>query len=173
MTTSTDRIEKKILLKAPRERVWRAISDANQFGYWFGVRFEGAFAEGAQLTGRIVPTQVDAEIAAMQKPYEGTPFSFIVDRIEPMTRIAFRWHPYAIEAGADYSQEPMTSILFELADAEGGILLTISESGFDRIPLARRAEAFAANDGGWEAQTRLVEKFLALPASALPAGMAP
>ncbi|MGH8443874.1 MAG: SRPBCC family protein [Solimonas sp.] len=161
--SSTDRIEKKILLKAPLERVWRAISDAQQFGYWFGVDFDGAFVEGRTLSGRIACTRVDAEVAEMQRPYEGTPFAFRVESIEPMRRIAFRWHPYAIEKGVDYSQEPMTLIEFILADADGGILLTISESGFDRIPLARRAQAFAANDGGWEAQTKLVAKFLALP----------
>ena len=164
--SSTDRIEKRVLLHAPRERVWRAVSDAQQFGTWFGVRFDGAFTAGRTLTGRISPTQVDAAVAAMQKPYEGLPFAFHVERIEPMQRIAFRWHPYAVEAGIDYEKEPMTLIEFVLADAEGGILLTITESGFDRIPLARRARAFAANEGGWEAQTRLVAQYLALPEQA-------
>ncbi len=160
---NTDRIEKKILLRAPRERVWRAISDSSQFGTWFGVDFDGPFVDGARLTGRIVPTKVDAEVAKLQQPHAGKPFEFTVDRIEPMQRFSFRWHPYAVEPGVDYSKEPMTLVEFVLADAAGGILLTITESGFDRIPLARRAQAFAANEGGWEKQTQLIEKYLALP----------
>jgi uncharacterized protein YndB with AHSA1/START domain len=138
---SRDRIEKKILLRAPRERVWRT--------------------QGARLTGKITPTTVDAEVAKMQEPYAGKAFDFTVERIEPMQRISFRWHPYAVEPGVDYSKEPITLIEFELAEAAGGILLKISESGFDQIPLARRAKAFKANEGGWEIQTHLIEKYLA------------
>lgn len=158
---TTDRIEKKILLQAPRARVWAAISDATQFGTWFGVRFDGPFVAGARLTGRIVPTSVDAEVAKLQKPHEGKAFEFVVDRIAPMSRFSFRWHPYAVEPGVDYAKEPMTLVVFELAAVPGGTLLMISESGFDQIPLARRAKAFSANDGGWAAQTRLIEKYLA------------
>lgn len=158
---STDRIEKQILLRAPRERVWRAISDAKEFGLWFGVTFDGPFAEGARLTGKITPTTADAEVAKMQEPYAGKAFEFTVERIEPMRRISFRWHPHAGEPGVDYSKEPTTLIEFELQEAAGGILLKISESGFDRIPLDRRAKAFKANEGGWELQTRCIEKYLA------------
>jgi uncharacterized protein YndB with AHSA1/START domain len=160
MNTSTDRIEKQVLLKAPRERVWQAVSDSRHFGTWFGVEFDGPFVEGERLTGRIVPTRVDDEVAAMQKPYEGTPFEWQVDRIEPMRRISFRWHPFGVDKSVDPG-EPMTLIVFELHDAPGGILLTVSESGFDRLPPERRARAFAANEGGWTHQMRLVEKYLA------------
>ncbi len=158
---STDRIEKTVILKAPRERVWRAVSDAAEFGRWFGVAFDGAFAAGKSVTGRIVPTTVDDEVAKMQKPYEGMAFAFEVASLEPMRRIAFRWHPFAIEKGVDYSQEPMTDIVFELEEVPDGTRLTIIESGFDRIPIARRAKAFAANDRGWEKQVELLGKFLA------------
>lgn len=158
---STDRIEKQILLRAPRERVWRAISDAWEFGLWFGVAFDGPFVEGARLTGKITPTTVDADVAKMQEPHAGTPFEWTVQRIEPMTRISFRWHPFAIDPAVDYSKEPTTLIEFELLDAPGGILLKISESGFDQIPLSRRAKAFTANERGWEIQTTLIEKYLA------------
>lgn len=161
MTSDTDRIRKRILLRAPRERVWRAISDSKEFGSWFGVDFDGAFAPGARITGKIVPTKVDPEVAKMQEPYAGMAFDFTVERIEPMRLFSFRWHPFAIEPGVDYSKEPMTLIVFELEDAPGGTMLTITESGFDRIPLARRAKAFAANEQGWELQTRLIEKYLA------------
>jgi uncharacterized protein YndB with AHSA1/START domain len=163
---NTDRIEKTVLLRASRERVWRAISDAGEFGTWFGVAFDGPFAEHARLTGRIVPTKVDAEVAKKQEPHAGMPFEFVVGRIEPMDRISFQWHPFAIEPGVDYSQEPMTLIVFALEDVDGGTRLTITETGFDRIPIARRAKAFAANDGGWTEQARLVQIYLASHADA-------
>lgn len=155
-----DRIEKKIHLRASLQRVWAAIADAEQFGTWFGVAFDGPFVAGTRVTGRIKPTQVDLDVAALQKPYEGTQFEFVVERIEPMRMIAFRWHPYAVEPGIDYTQEPMTLIMFELEPTADGVLLTICESGFDRIPLERRAKAFAANEGGWTKQTQLIEKYL-------------
>jgi uncharacterized protein YndB with AHSA1/START domain len=158
---SADRIEKQIFLRAPQERVWRAISNAKEFGSWFGVAFEGPFAEGSRLTGKITPTTVDPEVAKMQEPYAGKAFDWTVERIEPMRRISFRWHPYAVEEGVDYSKEPTTLIEFELSEAAGGVLLKITESGFDQIPLSRRAKAFKANEGGWEIQTRLIEKYLA------------
>ncbi len=161
MTRHTDRIEKKILLRAPRERVWGAVSDARQFGTWFGVEFDGEFVAGARLTGKITPTKVDPEVAKSQQPYSGKAFEIEVDRIEPMRLLSFRWHPFAVEPGLDYSKEPATLVAFELEPAAGGTMLTITESGFDRIPLARRAKAFAANDQGWLAQTKLLEKYLA------------
>jgi len=162
MNANTDRIQKQVVLKAPRERVWGALSEAEQFGTWFGVRFDGPFVEGERLTGKITPTRVDEEVAAMQAPYEGTPFEWIVERIEPMQRIVFRWHPFGIDKSIDYSQEPMTLIMFELHDAADGILLTVTESGFDKLPPERRAKAFAANEGGWTHQMKLIKKYLAL-----------
>lgn len=159
---STDRIEKSTLLAAPLERVWRAVSDAREFGSWFGVAFDGPFEEGARLTGSIVPTTVDAQVAAMQKPYEGKRFELQVERIEPMRRIVFRWHPFAIDPAVDYSKEPATRIEVVLEEAAGGTRLTLTESGFDRIPVERRAQAFQANDGGWSMQMRLVAKWLEL-----------
>jgi len=158
---NTDRIEKRIVLRALLERVWRAISDAGQFGSWFGVAFDGPFVAGARLTGKIVPTTVDAEVAKQQKPYAGMAFEFFVERIEPMRTIEFRWHPFAVEPGVDYSGEPTTRIVFELQPVSDGVLLTVTESGFDQIPLARRAKAFAANDGGWAMQMKLIENYLA------------
>lgn len=162
MKSTTDRIEKQVLLHAPRERVWQAISQAERFGYWFGVEFDGPFVAGARLTGRSVPTQVDAEVAKMQEPYRGVLFEVRVERIEPMTLFSFRWHPYPVEPGSNYAQEPMTLVEFVLRDAPGGTQLTITESGFDQVPPARRAEAFNANDEGWTHQSRLIEKYLQL-----------
>lgn len=160
---NTDQIQKTIVLKAPRVRVWAAVSDSTRFGTWFGVQFDGPFVAGAKMTGRIVPTQVDPEVAKLQEPHVGKPFRIVVEEIEPMNRFAFRWHPAAVDPNTDYSQEPMTLVAFEFADVGGGTLLTITESGFDQIPLERRTKAFQANDGGWTHQTKLIEKYLARP----------
>jgi len=161
--SQTDRIEKTVLLKAPRDRVWRAISDAKEFGSWFGVEFDGPFVAGARVTGKIAPTKVDPKVAKMQEPYAGMQFDFTVDRIEPQRFFSFRWHPFAIDPKVDYSNEPTTLVVFELEDAPGGTMLTITESGFDRIPLERRVKAFQANEQGWTEQIRLVEKYVAQP----------
>jgi uncharacterized protein YndB with AHSA1/START domain len=160
MSSVTDRIEKKITLRAPIARVWRAISDSKEFGTWFGVEFHEPFAAGAHMKGRIVPTKVDPEVARLQKPHEGKAFEITIERVEPERLFSFRWHPYAIDPAVDHSKEPATLVAFELEDVGGSTLLTITESGFDRIPLERRATAFAANDGGWAHQTSNIEKYL-------------
>lgn len=161
MSDDTDRIVKQVLLRAPLARVWQAISDAQRFGTWFGAEFDGGFVAGARLTGRIVPTQVDPDVAAMQAPYAGTPFEISIERIEPMRLLSLRWHPGAVDPGVDYSQEPTTLVAFELEETDEGTRLTITESGFDAIPLARRAEVFEGNRQGWEAQAGLIGKYLA------------
>ncbi len=160
MTAESDRIEKKIFLRAPRQRVWRALTDTEEFGSWFGMRFEAPFKPGAVMRGTIVPTTVDAEVAKLQKDFEGHSFEFIIDRIEPERHFSFRWHPFAVERSVDYSAEPTTLVVFELEEIANGTRLTVTESGFDRIPLARRAKAFAANEQGWGMQIRLIEKYL-------------
>jgi uncharacterized protein YndB with AHSA1/START domain len=140
---STDRIEKNIMLRAPRSRVWRAISTAEEFGTWFRVNLEGAFAEGATIRGKIaIPG------------YEHVTMEVLVERMEPERYFSYRWHPYAVDPATDYSDEPTTLVEFMLEEAEGGTAVTIVESGFDRIPLARRAEAFRMNDGGWSGQIK-------------------
>jgi uncharacterized protein YndB with AHSA1/START domain len=165
MNSTPDRIEKRNVLRAPRERVWRAISDAKQFGDWFGIEFDGDFAAGTRLTGRIAATKVDPDVARLQQPYVGLPVEMHIDRIEPMTLFSFRWHPNAVDRSADYAAEPMTLVEFRLEETEQGTLLMISESGFNSIPLERRAKAFTSNDGGWAHQLKLVEKYLDRPSS--------
>jgi uncharacterized protein YndB with AHSA1/START domain len=158
---STDRIEKKILLRAPRKRIWRALSDSTEFGTWFGMKFDGPFTPGARLRGTIVGTTVDADVAKAQKEHAGIPFEITVDRIEPERLFSFRWHPHAVERGVDYSHEPTTLIVFILEEVANGVMLTVTESGFDQIPLARRAKAFKANEQGWGMVVKLIEKYLA------------
>jgi uncharacterized protein YndB with AHSA1/START domain len=157
---STDRIEKKVLLRAPLKRVWRALSDSTEFGTWFGMKFDGPFAPGATLHGVIVPTTVNAEVAKAQKEHEGKAFEITIERMEPERLFSFRWHPFAVEPGVDYSAEPTTLIVFALEEVADGVLLTVTESGFDRIPLARRVKAFTANQQGWTMVVKLIEGYL-------------
>jgi uncharacterized protein YndB with AHSA1/START domain len=159
--SSTDRIVKQVLLRVPRARAWQAIADPDQFGQWFGMRFDGPFVAGTELLARIEPTTVDADVARLQAPHAGLLFLFKVERIEPERLFAFRWHPHAVDAAKDYSAEPSTLVEFSLEDVPEGVRLTVTESGFDAIPLERRATAFEANSEGWRLQTMLIEKFLA------------
>lgn len=154
---TTDRIEKKVLLKAKKSRVWQALTDAKQFGSWFGVKLEGSFTPGARVRGVLGPSSVEAEDKAR---YHGKEVEWLIERIEPERLFSLRWHPFAIEPGTDYSKEPMTLVTFTLEEREGGVLLTVTESGFDGLPLARRAQALKAHDGGWTVQLGRVEKFL-------------
>jgi uncharacterized protein YndB with AHSA1/START domain len=148
--SSTDRIEKKILLRAPRPRVWRALADAKEFGQWFRVALQEPFAEGATVRGRIT-----------YPGYEHMTMEMFIERMEPERLFSYRWHPYAVEPGVDYAAEPTTLVEFHLAESAGGTLLTIVESGFDRIPADRRAEAFRMNDSGWSEQTKNIERHVA------------
>lgn len=153
MTQSTDRIEREILLKAPRARVWRALSNAEEFGNWFGVALKGQrFVTGERTRGQVT-----------YPGYEHLTFDVLVERIEPEKSISFRWHPAAVDAKADYSKEPSTLVVFEIKEAKGGVLLTVVESGFDKIPPARRLEAFRMNSDGWTIQMQNIEKHVATP----------
>src|SRR5262245_52140053 len=125
----TDRIEKKIVLRAARSRVWRALTSAEEFGSWFGVKFTSAFAPGARVTGRVTTPG-----------YENLPFEFTIERMEPERLFSYRWHPYAVKPDVDYSAEPTTLVEFQLEEVAGGTQLTVIESGFDALPLSRRAE---------------------------------
>ena len=161
MTASTDRIEKTVLLKAPLERVWKAISEARQFGTWFGMKLDGEFVAGQRIKGRISPTKVDAEVAKMQEPWDGAACDLLVETVDPMRRFSFRWHPYAVDESREFAAQPSTLVTFELEVVPEGTRLTITESGFDQLPAERRAKAFADNSEGWRIQTTLIGKYLA------------
>ena len=153
MNSSTDRIERKILLKAPRSRVWRALSNAEEFGDWFGVALKGkTFVAGKSVQGQIT-----------YPGYEHVVFDVLIETMELERRLSWRWHPYAIERGVDYSKEPTTLVVFELNEVEGGTLLTVVESGFDSLPPARRLVAFRENSGGWDQQMKNIKKHVATP----------
>lgn len=153
MNTSADSIERKILLKAPRSRVWRALANAEEFGNWFGVSLKGkSFAAGKRVQGQIT-----------YPGYEHVVFDVWIERVEPERVFSWRWHPASVEPGVDYSKEPTTLVVFELKDVEGGTLLSVVESGFDQIPPERRLNAFRMNSQGWEEQTKNIERHVATP----------
>ena len=141
--TDTDRIERSVVINAPRERVWRALADAETFGTWFGVDLKGqAFAPGQRARGPMNGCGHDNVF-----------FDVVVERVDPQRLFSFRWHPYAIEPGVDYAKEDPTLVTFTLKDSPGnGTLLTVVESGFDKVPPQRRLEAFRMNSRGWQVQ---------------------
>ena len=145
-----DRIEKQIELKAPRARVWRALTDHREFSEWFGVNLESAFAAGQ-------PTQGQITIPG----YEHIRLEVEVQEMTPEDYFSYTWHPYAIESGVDYSKEPPTLVEFHLEETAGGTLLKVSESGFKNLPPSRREEAFRMNDRGWAAQLESIAEHVA------------
>ncbi len=151
MSKDTDRIERQVVLKVPRARVWKALTTAEEFGRWFRVRLEGKrFAVGEHVQGYIdLPG------------YEHLVWEVLIERMEPERFFSWRWHPAAIDAGVDYSKEPTTLVEFELRDIDQGTVLTVVESGFDKIPAERRLDAFRLNSGGWETQMVNIEKHVA------------
>jgi len=148
MTASTDRIEKTTLLRATQNRVWRALTDHAQFAAWFGLTLNEPFTVGRTVTG--------------EKTMRGQTFAidFTIDRMDPEELFSYRWHPYAIDPKVDYSREPMTLVEFRLRTVPEGTELTVTETGFDRIPEHRRAEAYRMNTGGWGSQVENLRRYV-------------
>jgi uncharacterized protein YndB with AHSA1/START domain len=147
---SNDRIEKQIELKAPVSRVWRALTDYREFGEWFRVNLEGPFVAGKVAGGYIT-----------WPGYEHLRMEVVVEKIEPERFFSYTWHPYSIDPKVDYSQETPTLVEFTLEKSAKGTLLKVTESGFDKIPSARRAEAFRMNENGWTQQVKNIESHVA------------
>jgi uncharacterized protein YndB with AHSA1/START domain len=145
-----DRIEKRLELKAPVARVWRALTDYREFSAWFGVKLEGPFVPGHAAGGQLI-----------YPGYEHVKLKLVVQKMEPQKRFSFTWHPYALDSRTDYSRETPTLVEFTLEKTASGTLLTVTESGFEHVPAARRAEAFRMNDGGWATQMNNIAKHVA------------
>jgi uncharacterized protein YndB with AHSA1/START domain len=143
----TDRIEKKILLRAPRSRVWRALTDAVEFGSWFRAKLESGFAVGRRVSGRVT-----------YPGYEHLRFEVTIERMDAEQLFSFRWHPAAVDPKQDYSAEPTTLVEFRLEEVADGTMLTVVESGFDRLPAGRRDEAYRMNAQGWATQMENVQR---------------
>ena len=150
MTSIPDRIEKKIVLRAPRSRVWRALTNAAEFGQWFRVKLTSDFAPGKRVVGNIT-----------HPGYEHLKWEAVVQKMEPERLFSFTWHPYGVDPKVDYSKETPTLVEFTLEKTPSGTLLLLKESGFDMIPSHRRLEAFRMNDGGWTIQMKNLENHVA------------
>jgi uncharacterized protein YndB with AHSA1/START domain len=144
-----DRIEKQIEIAAPVARVWQALTDSRQFGEWFLVKMEGPFVAGKPVAGQIT-----------HPGYEHVRMEIVIKAIDPETLFSFTWHPYAIDPKVNYTQEEPTLIEFRLKAAAGETVLTVTESGFDKIPAHRRAEAFLRNDTGWAQQMKNIQAYV-------------
>jgi len=147
-----NRIEKRIELKAPPARVWRAISDHREFGAWFGVKIEAPFVAGQKAEGQIT-----------YPGYEHVRWRAVIQKMEPERLFSFTWHPYAIDQSKDYSHETPTLVEFRLEQSATGTLLIVTESGFDQVPAERRAEAFRMNESGWAQQMKNIERHVTQP----------
>ena len=152
--SSTDAITRTVIIKAPRSRVWKAVSDAKQFGAWFGVRIDGVFSPGRASSGRMTI-----------KGFEHYDFTIDIDRVEPETLFSYAWHPYAIDLEKDYSHEKKTLVTFRLSDVPEGTKVEITESGFDALPKDRYDEAYRSNTGGWAHQAENVRNYVESHAS--------
>lgn len=148
-SSPSDRIQKTVLINANRSRVWRALTNAAEFGQWFRVKLEGRFVPGEITSGHVT-----------SPGHEHLRFEVVVERMDAEHYFSFRWHPYAVDPEVDYSQEPMTQVEFHLEPVSQGTRLTVSESGFDLIPAARRNEAYRMNEGGWAVQCENIRKHL-------------
>jgi uncharacterized protein YndB with AHSA1/START domain len=167
---STDKIEKQVTLRAPVSRVWRAIANAEEFGRWFGFEFEDSFAPGKRIRGKFNGTIDEAGIIEHQKRAGLRPSKIrqlapdetfcTIERVEPERYFSFSWIPYGIDAEVDPKTEPTTLVEFRLEPVAGGTLLTIVESGFDRVPAQRRERAFLMNEGGWTAQAENLRRYV-------------
>lgn len=146
----TQTVKRAVELKAPVARVWKALTDHREFGEWFRVKLEGPFAPGQTVTGTIT-----------YPGYEHLKMELVVQKMEPERLFSYLWHPYAVDPKVDYSQEPMTLVEFRLEPTPSGTLLTVTESGFEKIPTHRRDQAFRMNDHGWAIQLKNIEAYLA------------
>ncbi|MEP7001705.1 MAG: SRPBCC family protein, partial [bacterium] len=141
MPSTTDRIEKEIILDAPRARVWRAITNVREFNEWFGVALTAPFAPGVTVSGQIT-----------HPGYEHVTMTAWVETMEPEHHFAYRWHPDNLDPTVDYSAEPTTLVTFILEEVERGTRLIVTETGFDALPASRRAHALQGNSNGWKSQ---------------------
>jgi uncharacterized protein YndB with AHSA1/START domain len=145
-----NRIEKRLELKASVARVWRALTDYREFGEWFGVKIDGPFVAGAPATGHLT-----------YPGYEHLRWQVVIQKMEPERLFSFTWHPYAIDPNKDYSQETPTLVEFRLEATAAGTLLQVTESGFDKLPPDRYADALRMNDSGWSTQLKRIENHVA------------
>jgi uncharacterized protein YndB with AHSA1/START domain len=150
MTTTSDSIQREVVLKATRSRVWKALTDSKQFGAWFGVVIDQEFAAGKSVRAKVTHPE-----------YKDLTFDMTILDIVPEQRFSWRWHPNAVDRTRDYGSEPTTLVVFSLEEVPGGTRLSVVESGFDAVPIERRHDAYRGNTQGWDYQMGAIEKYVA------------
>lgn len=151
-----DRIEKVVEIRAPRERVWQALTDSQEFGRWFGARFEGPFAAGRSVRAVLAPSESATPEEVAGHPYLGRPMVFHVERIDPPRRFSYRWQPLEGRSDPDVGEGPSTLVEFTLEETKEGTLLTVVESGFLGLPAPHRPSVFDSHEGGWGIQVQRI-----------------
>ncbi len=151
-----DRIEKAVDIRASRTRVWKALTDSQEFGRWFGARFEGPFVAGGTVRGVITPSELASAEDRANHPYLGRPMVLHIERMEPPRRFSYRWHPLEVAVDPGATAGPSTLVEFTLEETKDGTRLTVVESGFAAIPAAHRAPAYKSHEGGWSIQVQRV-----------------
>lgn len=148
-TAEQDQIVKVVTLAAPISKVWRALTDFEQFGAWFQVDLDGPFVPGGESTGRMT-----------YPGHEGTPWLAYVERITPERYFSFRWPSKEPDPGTSLSEQCNMLVEFELEPTDGGTRLTITESGFSQLEDADRLECFRRNTDGWNIQSENIARYV-------------
>lgn len=158
-----DRIEKHVVVRAPREKIWKVLANAQEFGQWFGARFEGPFVVGGTLRGVIAPSVLETSQEVASHPYMGKPMVLHIERMDPPSRFSFRWHPLEAQPKAQGGDGPSTLVEFTLEDSQGGTKVTVVESGFSKLPVAERQRSYDSHDGGWGIQVQRIRAYAERP----------
>ena len=140
-----DRIEKVVDLKAPVSRVWRALTDHEEFGKWFRVRLDGPFEVGVTTTGNIT-----------YPGHEHMKWESVTEQMEPERLFVFSWPPSAVDPETSYGEDAKVIVEFRLQPIESGTRLTITETGFLQFPESKRLEVLRSNQEGWDIQAKNV-----------------
>jgi uncharacterized protein YndB with AHSA1/START domain len=151
-----DRIEKSVDIRAPQDRVWKALTDSQEFGRWFGARFEGPFVPGRSVRGIIAPGEASTPEEIASHPYLGKPMVFQVERVDPPRRFSYRWQPLEGRTDLEVVDGPSTMVEFTLEETKDGTRLTVVETGFSKLPAPHRQPAYESHDGGWTVQVRRI-----------------
>lgn len=133
------RIDRTIDIQAPPDRVWRALTNADELSAWFQVTIEGDIVAGR-----------DVWMTSVHPAHAGQRFLVQVTEMTPPHRLVWQWHPGEVDPNLNYSREPRTTVTFTLEPSERGTRLVVSETGFDAIALARRAKVYGDNSQGWQ-----------------------
>jgi uncharacterized protein YndB with AHSA1/START domain len=132
------RIDRSIDIAAPPERVWRALTSAPELSAWFQVEIEGEIAAGNEVW-----------MTSVHQQHTGQRFLVRFVEMTPPIRCVWEWHPGEVDSKIDYATEPRTTVTFTLERTPNGTRLSVAETGFDAISLARRAKVYQDNSQGW------------------------